>query len=618
MISCFSGLQHRYRFIPLTGLVAAALMLSACDLAKNNLKMDRSGNMEVQDYRDAMAPRLPEATEDAANSDSDSGIPSLQSYVAQPSDTVKPMPLVSVSVNQTVPLRDILFELAQQAGYDIELDPRITGSIIFTARNKPFDLVIKRISEIAGLRYNFEEDIVRVELDTPYSKTYKVDYLSYVRKNTGSINNQVSVVSGEGGADAGSNYKMSGESSSDLWTELQANLSQLLGSVSSSGNLKTGVDPMITAAEPNPGAVPVEPIIVKDEDGKEQVQVQPPAAVLQVSPLPTTVDGGAEAPAPAPGSFSINKQAGMVTVYATERQHELVREYLKEMKRSVTAQVLIEAKVLEVSLSDEFASGVDWGQMAQLMGDNLDINLGGFGLPELSPVPTVGSNLTITYASDDINAILRAMSRFGTVKALSSPRVKVLNNQSAVLNMANNAVYFKIDIDVTTDSGVTQVTLDSEAKTVPEGVLINVQPSIDLDNQKISMVVRPTVTRITGRVEDPAVNFVTQVNNIQGVTSEVPEVNVQEIDSVVSMNSGQAVLMGGLMQDRTDSEQTGVPVLSEVPVLGGLFRNQGDKVSKTELVIFLKATIVSDETGVDDTDRDMYKKFSGDRRPWKL
>ena len=133
------------------------------------------------------------------------------------------------------------------------------------------------------------------------------------------------------------------------------------------------------------------------------------------------------------------------------------------------------------------------------------------------------------------------------------------------------------------------------------------------------MAVRPTVTRITDFVDDPSVQYVTAKNNITGVSSRVPVVNVQEMDSVVKMNSGQAIIMGGLMQDRTDSQQNGVPVLSEVPVFGGLFRNQLDKVRKTELVVFLKATIIDGETGtVHQTDKDLYNKFSGDRRPLDL
>lgn len=637
------------RFALGLGVLATVGILAGCDLSRNHLKMDRGNNMEFQDYRDALAPRLPEPTEQA-ESGMDAGIPSLQPYVANPSENLKPMPLVSVSVNQTVPLRDALYELAEQANYDIELDPRITGSVIFTARDKPFDMVVAKISEIAGLRYKFEDDSLRVELDTPYNKTYKIDYLSYIRKNSGSIRNDVAVVSGEG-TNTGSQFQASSESEANFWGELDTNIAQMLGVAESKGVLKTGSDPQITAVEPNPA--PVEPVVAEPPAAAEggtsaeggasaqpTVQVQPPNAVLQVSSLPAdpaaqaATPGGAETEA-AKSSFALNKQAGMVSVFATERQHKLVEEYLKDLRRAVTAQVLIEAKVLEVSLADEFAAGIDWGTVAlDFLGGQTGIafdtagSIGTLGqgtnaangVAGISPAfDTVAtSSVKAFYTGNDISAAVQAVSRYGTVHALASPRLTVLNNQSAVLNVADNRVYFELDIDVTTTDNTIQTNIDSEIKNVPEGVLINVQPSIDLDRGTISMAIRPTITRITDFVEDPSVQFVTAQNNIEGVQSLVPVVNIQEMDSVVNLGSGQAIIMGGLMQDRTQSEQVGVPVLAEVPVLGGLFRTQSDRITKTELVVFIKATIIDGTGSIHDTDRDLYKSFSGDRRPLKM
>ena len=160
--------------------------------------------------------------------------------------------------------------------------------------------------------------------------------------------------------------------------------------------------------------------------------------------------------------------------------------------------------------------------------------------------------------------------------------------------------------------------MDSEIKNVPEGVLINVQPSINLDDRSVSMAVRPTVTRIVGTIDDPAVAFVAQGLDTP-ISSPIPIVNIQEMDSVVKMNSGEALIMGGLMQDRTDSGQSGVPVLSEIPLLGSAFRQQLDQVQKTELIVFLKATIIDNGNDtISKVDRDMYKRFSGDRRPLRM
>lgn len=601
--------------------------LSGCDLAKNQLKMDRAANMEFQDFRDGLAAR-PMEEDDEVGEGYDDDIPSLQSYVADPPENVKPMPLVTVSVNQSVPLRDVLFELAKQADYDIELDPRIRGSIIFSARNRPFDMVIKRISDISGLRYNFEDDMLRVEVDTPYQKLYKIDYLSYIRTNSGAISNNVAVVSGEG-ADTGSRYQATSSSESDFWGELTTNLDQILRLSRRAASLTTEGDPEITAVAQNPQQV--QPVMQQgtDAEGNPAVTVQAPDPVLQVNSLPNVANNRAGGrnnneenndPNAIEANFSVNKQAGMISVFATERQHKQVKEYLHDLKRSVTSQILVEAKILEVSLSDEFAAGIDWGALNDAdRGFGLDVVSDSTIRPLFDPVVDPTTDFFAAYASGDLNFFAEAMSRFGTVRALASPRLTVMNNQSAVLNVADNSVYFELEIDVTVDDDTNERTteIDSEIRNVPEGVLINVQPSINLDDRTISMAVRPTVTRIVDFVNDPGVAFIVEDADLEGITSRIPVVNVQEMDSVLKMDSGQAVVMGGLMQDRVDSEQNAVPVLGEMPLLGGLFRSQNDKITKSELVIFLKATII-DGSNVHETDKDVYKRYSQDRRPLNL
>jgi MSHA biogenesis protein MshL len=269
----------------LTSLVAlSALMpVSACDLAQNQLKMDRATNSEVQDYRDALAPREVSMTEGNGSVGEDNGL-ELQPYVSDVSETMKAMPLVSISINQSIPLREALFELSKQANYDVELDPRIAGSIIFTARNRPFDVVIDRICEIAGLRYKLDGDTLRIELDTPYSQNYKIDYLGVVRKNKSSVNNSVSLTTGgDGGPTGGSSFSVQSSSDADFWAELDTNLKQILASNASGSYLKTEEDPTISLTASNPIAPPVPPI---DESALKEGAVTatvPPQAGASVS-----------------------------------------------------------------------------------------------------------------------------------------------------------------------------------------------------------------------------------------------------------------------------------------------------------------------------------------------
>jgi len=248
MRKIYSSKAHSSKLLICGVLTASLFAISACDLAKNQLKPDREASLEMQDYKDALSSRVEEPI--SAAEENKVSIPKLQPYIASGANDMKSMPLVSLSVNQSVPLKDILFELAKQAEYDLELDPNIRGSIIFTARNRPFDQVVERIADIAGLRYNFEDSVLRVELDTAYNKLYKIDYLSYVRRTSGGIRNDVNVVSGEG-SDTGSNFEATSESEIDFWAEMETNLGQIIGG-QSTGALKTNRDPQITVAEQNP------------------------------------------------------------------------------------------------------------------------------------------------------------------------------------------------------------------------------------------------------------------------------------------------------------------------------------------------------------------------------
>lgn len=599
----------------------SAPMLMSCELTQNYLKHDRQANMDQQDYRDGLAPRQIEV-EEGNDGRMQAGIPPLQAYVAQPDSNFKAMPLVSISVNQTIPLRDVIYEIAEQADYDVELDPRIRGSIIFSTRNRPLDDVIDRISEIAGLRYKFQDDMLRVELDTPYHEIYKINYLALTRTNASSISNNISVVSGEG-ADTGSAFNAENQSVIDFWAELETNLTQIVESNRDSNRLATDVDPRVTVVETNPA--PVDPLMM-DEDGNivesgPNVQVQAPDAVLNVETLNevdnTIIDPNAADPFQA--RFSINRQAGLVSVFAPERLHKKIADYMGELKKSVSSQVLIEAKVLQVTLNDEFSAGIDWSLVdVGLFGGRGSLGFGpqvagGLVRAVLDPTGgTIASNAAGAFTNGgDFNVAVDALERFGTVQALASPRLTVLNNQSAALNVAENVVYFEVDTDVSQDGGgATLTTVETEARSVPEGVLINVQPSIDQDAQTVSMAIRPTITTITTFVNDP--------NPALIIPNPVPQVNVQEFDSIIQMNNGQAVVLGGLIQDRVTSVRQATPVLGEIPILGAAFRNQQDNVSKTELVVFLKATIVSGGNTIHPTDKDVYRTFSSDRRPFRL
>lgn len=600
-----TGPERRRRASLLLSLFAV-LALGACNAAERYTYFDRDAKLQRDDFREMLQPAPVPPPQPHAPP-----IPEMQSIVALPGPTLPAQAVrqVSISTDETVPLREVLYELARQAGVDLELDPRIEGSIIFSTRSRPFDEVVRRISDLAGLRHSFDDGVLRVELDEPYFLSYRINQLNLLRRATSQVETSVSVsgISGDdaGGSSGGGNTSestVSGSSEADFWQELEGNLQLILASSAPRrvGGAGRGTEALAALpAEPNGGATDVPSLL-------RQFNLPIPG---QEPPAAAPARNGAEAER---FGLTVNRQAGVISIFASERQHRFVREYLTRLLDSVTSQVLIEARVLEVELRDEFSAGINWRSLFGRF--NFAAPLGqAVAPPPFDPGVATADRLTMALTTSDLSVIANLIEEFGTVRTLSSPRLTVLQNQTAVLKVAENQVFFEVNVTPITDASTGRVvdfTLSSTAQTVPVGVIITVQPHVDMEQDQVTLALRPTITRIARFVDDPAVAFAT--NNQQ--RNPVPVVAVQELDSVVTMPSGQVLIMGGLMQDFTRVTQTGVPLASEIPVLGGLFRGSDDQTRKTELVIFLRATI-SRGSNVDQHDADLYRRFGGDRRP---
>lgn len=604
------------------GLVLATVSMGSCDLAKNQLTYDRGNNKDIQDYRDGLSP------EHTPTSEAASPLPEFQSVVATPSDLRLPSPLVTVSVNQTVSLHDLMFELAEQAGIDLEMDPDIHGSIIFTAKDRPFNDVVDRICEMAGLRYTFKNNVMRIQLDRPYVKDYKVNYMSTSRKNVSNITTGISSsVSGSAaGATSsknGSDATVNNANNSDFWNDVDAGLKQLLSASDTYTSMASQSDPVAVPEPPPPPPL--------GADGK-------PVA-MPASNVPPSLNVSAAPSAPveksAPGSYSISRETGIVSVFATERQQKLVQKFFDGYRRQAMAQVLIEAKVLEVTLNDQYSSGIDWGVMSANLTRLIPSLQMNFPSAAITSVPAVPAGSVFTTNLDlghGFKPVISALTEFGTVRALSSPRITVMNNQSAVVNVATNLIYFSLMATVTpaTTTSAATVSYTTTQQSVPQGVLMNVTPTVNPDTGEIVLAVRPTVSRQVDHATDPGVvlnvagtggtdglSTYNSILSLDPTIGQVPVMSVQEMDSIIKMQSGQTMVMGGLMKDGNQANQTGIPVLGDIPGIGNLFHSHSDNVVKQELVIFIKASIVPG-SNVQDMDRKVYKQFGDDTRPFSM
>ncbi len=598
--------------------------------------IDPSMQLDRKDYQNLTDPAY-NAGEKALSAElMEPPIPDLAEILAAPKPPkLGETKLVSIAVTDDVPLKDVLVELARLATVDIEIDAGITGGISFRAKDRPFNEVIERIADLASLRYSMKDGILRVERDTPYVQIYSLDFLNLNRSSESNVNVSTSVLSttvggggggetggagggttggggatggssgggGAGGLSNGSSSSVTAKADSDFWAQFEESVKRIL----------TYREPRRTSdiriAE-QPGAPPPPPPV-----GPDGAPLPAAAAPVIVAPAPVTEEIISNKPLPN-SFYIINREASTMTVSATDRQHTLIKEFLRRIQTNASAQVLIEAKIVEVTLSDQFQSGIDWRRLG---GDEFNFTSAFGGVTD----PTNIATFTLK-PNNDLSSAVELIQNFGTTRTLSSPRLHAINNQQAVLTFAENQVYFRLTIQNNTSTSTTgstnTLTVNSTPHTVPIGIILALQPSVNMETNEVTLSVRPTLSRITGEVSDPAVAFALAEAadagiDITGISSTLPIIEVRELDSILKLKSGQVMVIGGLMQDKATNNDSGLPYVSQVPVFGSLFQGTSKLSELSELVIFIRATIVNTNGSADPADKSLYHKFTKDPRP---
>ena len=441
-----------------------------------------------------------------------------------------------------VPVKELLFQVAQDAGKQIDLYKGIEGSVTINALNQPLEKILERIAEQAGLMFVIEHNTIKVKPDIAEWRNYKIDYVNINKVSEDSIDMRMSV-SGSTGTrtttkkTGGSFSKVTVKSEHSFWQRLEDNI-KLLAQLESTGD--------------DNGTL-----------GFDQNTV-------------------------------VNPEAGVISVYTSAKKHKNIKRYIKEVSTRVDRQVLIEATVVEVLLNDQYQAGIDWSVLgSRALGDSGGFKIsspfsgpqGGFSIATVDPT---GGALGVTSGDWNILANLQLLKTFGESKVLSSPKIMAINNQTALLKVVNNLVYFTVDVNTTAATATTAglTTYQTEIHTVPVGFTMSVTPFVSA-NGDITLNVRPTISRQIGTVLDP-----NPALKDAGVESAIPVIQEKEMSSVLRLKDRQTAVIGGLIEDLNSHDDTGVPWLSEVPVLGSLFASRKDQMKKTELVIFIRPTII--------------------------
>ena len=481
----------------------------------------------------------------------------------------------SVVVNN-VRVQDLLFALARDARLQIDIHPEVSGAVTLNAIDQTLPQLLTRVARQVDMRYEMDGPTLIVMRDLPFLRTYKVDFVSASRnvkmQSTASTQFGGTTAGGASSAGTGSTATIDVASTNHLWEAIVQNMKEILQETDKV--LPAAGAPAAAAA---PAAVP--------PGGA------PGAAAAPAAPAPAAPSGPSFREA---ASVIGNRESGVLFVRATSRQHEKVQEFLDQVLAGVKRQVLIEATIAEVQLNNAYQRGIDWSRVRR---GASGITLQGFAAPALGAeqgVDTAAFVINAAAASVGLQLTMRLLETFGDVRVLSSPKVSVLNNQTALLRVTRDIVYFNITpstTPVTVVGGAGGIVVPPSFTTTPavaaEGFMMSVLPQIS-DSDSVVLNVRPTIRRRVDFAIDPNPAIPVATPN------RIPVFETRELDSVLRIQSGQIAVLGGLMQDSVVREDDTIPGVRDLPIVGDVLTQRRDVRRKTELVIFLRATVIRD------------------------
>ncbi len=432
------------------------------------------------------------------------------------------------------PLVKVLYAIAKDAGLNLVVSPEVNLNRTITANfeDVPLENALEIIMDMTGLHYEVRGNVLYVK--EFLTKTFKVPYVNTKTKFSSSLGGDVlggalsAATTGTGGASGGLGGGFGGAGGT----------SSLKGEFSLDYEVPENSKDFYTQLEEN----------LKKFLSKE-------------------------------GKLVLNRFTGTVTVTDRKRNVERIEEFLKTVNREVKRQVLIEAKIVEIALSDSYQYGIDWSAFFRdVLGTGANVTIS-----QTLSIPTGGA-ASLSVVSTDFTSLINALATYGKVYTLSNPRILVSNGQTALIATGIVTPFFERQVLTVTGTATTQLQESIIKTNVLEGVLLGVTPHIDEGGNVVLNIV-PVSTRLEG----------TKTLEIEGqVVAEAPILNIKEAGTVIRVRDGELVVIGGLIGNTREVQERKVPGLGDLPVLGYLFKNRKVVKEKRELIIFLKPKIVED------------------------
>lgn len=455
-------------------------------------------------------------------------------------------PRLDIQANE-VDARTFFTGLVKNSHFSIAIHPDVQGTISLDLKQVRLRDVLEIVQEIYGYDVQQTGNIFRIYPSGIRTETFAVNYLLMQRDGTTSSSVSTGGVSQFGGSSGGNSNGLGGGN----------NNSNNNDNVTNSGAGGNGTS-ISTTTQTNFWAQ------------------------LQVSLI--AIVGAREG-----RSVIVSPQAGLVTVRAMPDELRQIRKFLQASEESIQRQVVLEARVIELTLSDEYQQGINWTQILSHSGST-DFRFTAAAQTSGNEITgALGGVSSLSFVNQDFSGVLSLLSTQGDVQVLSSPRVTALNNQKAVIKVGSDE-YFVTDVSnqSTTNASTTSNTPDVQLTPFFSGIALDVTPQID-ERGGVLLHVHPSV------IETQEQQKVVTINQ-EELILPLAQSNIRESDTVIKARSGEIVVIGGLMSTSTTDNTSKAPFIGDIPVVGNLFRNKREAVTKRELIILIKPSVVKPGT----------------------